>query len=398
MIRRQLPVHSPLTLGSIFTAFRSVFGHGSPPEELRRLLAQRFEAEQVILFGSGTQALTAAISAALEQTGSDRPVALPAYACYDVASAAVGADARIILYDLDPETLSPDWDSVQHAVEDGAGTVVLAPFYGYPFDWRPADRLAARYNIELIEDAAQAAGGEWEGSPAGTFGGMTILSFGRGKGWTGGRGGALLARGPAIPARLPSPPAPPMIARIRSAAAVVAQWALARPSVYGLPRSVPWLHLGETRYHPPGLPNSMLGFSAALALATEELARAEIETRRENGRELTRALGSIPNVVPIRIPAEAVPGFLRVPCRILDSDARRRVIEVCARFGLEPGYPTTLAALEPVRDRLSVRIDPGSIPGARTLADELVTLPTHGLTRTRDRESMMDCLVRQLSE
>jgi dTDP-4-amino-4,6-dideoxygalactose transaminase len=90
-------------------------------------------------------------------------VALPGYTCYDVATAAVGADARILLYDLDPETLAPDWGSLERTLEAGAGVVVLAPLYGYPFDWSAGEALAARHDAILVEDAAQGAGGTWRG-------------------------------------------------------------------------------------------------------------------------------------------------------------------------------------------------------------------------------------------
>lgn len=388
-IRRQLPVYSPLTGGAIARAGRDALRPTSPRARLERLLALRFEAEQVLLFGSGTQALTAAISASLDAAGRHRPVALPAYTCYDVASAAVGADATILLYDLDPETLAPDWTSVEETMKAGAGVVVLAPLYGYPFQWTIAEALAARHETILIEDAAQAAGSTWNGRPVGSLGSITTLSFGRGKGWTGGSGGAVLMRR-SSGAAPEQPPKPPSAAALRAAAAVLAQWTLARPSVYGLPRALPWLHLGETRYKAPSPPVEMTRFSAALVLATDVMAQGEVLSRRAAGSTLTRELQGVDGVLPIRAVPEAQPGFLRMACRIADRQHRRRVLDAGGPVGTEAGYPATLADLEDVRSRLAGGdLSPDTLPGARTLAREIVTLPAHSRTTAADLEQTL---------
>jgi perosamine synthetase len=381
-LRRQLPVHSPLTARSILAAMaRST--STAPVHELESLLARRFHADRVILYGTGTQALTAAIATALETAGAHRPVALPGYTCYDVATAAVGADARILLYDLDPDTLAPDWESLERTLEAGAGVVVLAPLYGYPFDWSTAEALAGRHQAVLIEDAAQGAGATWGGDLSGTLGNLTTLSFGRGKGWTGGRGGALLIRGPAP--RRPGPPRPPArTAALTLPAAVLAQWILARPSVYGLPWALPWLHLGETRYRDPSEPEAMTSFSAALIMATEAPARAEASGRQHTGSAVARALKDSDGTRPVLVRPEAVPGYLRVACRIPDPETRRQVLDVGGALGIEAGYPTTLAEIEAVRRHLADSRPGHPLPGARALARELITLPCHGRTTAAD--------------
>src|SRR5207237_8893759 len=141
------------------------------------------------LTGSGTTALTAALIGVLK----DRPgaVALPAYGCYDLATAADGANAPVLLYDLDPHTLAPDLPQLRDALRQGASAVVVVHFYGHPVDLGEVKRLAAERGALVIEDAAQAAGAKLDGRPVGTQSSLAVLSFGRGKGLTGGSGGAL---------------------------------------------------------------------------------------------------------------------------------------------------------------------------------------------------------------
>ena len=61
---------------------------------------------ELLLTDSGTSALALALQrAARERPG---PAALPAFCCYDIATAADVAGVPFVLYDVDPETLGPD--------------------------------------------------------------------------------------------------------------------------------------------------------------------------------------------------------------------------------------------------------------------------------------------------
>ena len=239
MIRHQLPVYSPLPLAALLQALRGRLPNGENPlVVLSELLAEERKAEGVILFGSGTQALQVALRVAVDLVGGE--VALPAYSCFDVATAAVGAHVPVRFYDVDPGTLGPDLASLDAALEAGARVVVAGPLYGIPLDWAPVQEIVRQYQAILVEDAAQAHGcrnGDFE---AGMFGDLSILSFGRGKGWTGGAGGALLVRGAALGTEFG---ATKMIGSndlggLALLTKALAQWALGRPSLYALPAAV----------------------------------------------------------------------------------------------------------------------------------------------------------------
>ena len=104
MIRHQPPVFSPLPLQAVFRAFVGRLQSGENPlTVLSELLAEERGAERVILYGSGTQALQVALRAAVDTVGG--AVALPAYSCFDVATAAVAAKVPVRFYDVEPETL-----------------------------------------------------------------------------------------------------------------------------------------------------------------------------------------------------------------------------------------------------------------------------------------------------
>lgn len=352
---------------------------GDPREALTELLMDRYQADQVVLLGSGTQALTAAIQ--LARGDGDAPVALPAYTCYDVATAAVGANAPVILYDIDPDTLGPDWDSLEWALQNGARTIVVAYLYGIPIPWDRVQDLGDQHGAVVVEDAAQGIGGSWQGRPLGSLGSMSVLSFGRGKGWTGGRGGALLFRDGAPEPRDLS------ISRVTREAltgmVILAQWILGRPSLYGLPYRIPWLRLGETRYREPEGLGEMPRISAALVIASAEKTQREAGQRRRTATRLRDVLRDHPGLSFSMELEPGVPGYLRLPCRVRNVGKRDEILTALAATGAAPGYPTGLGRLPQIQNYL---VPVGPTPGADTLAAELLTLPTHSLLGNSDLE------------
>lgn len=345
----------------------------------------------VHLASSGTAALQIAIRLARVSAG-EGPVALPAYGCFDIATAAVGATAPIALYDLDPETLAPDLDSLTAVLAAGARIVVVAPIAGIAAQWDDITRCAAAFGAVVVEDAAQGHGAFWRGRPLGTLAGISVLSFGRGKGWTGGRGGAVLVRDRVLAeySRGLPLPEPSRRAETGSVGVAAALALLGHPARYGIPARIPWLHLGETRYRNPEPLAGLTRSAAALLLASQSAADLEAARRRSNARALLEALSEHTEAARgIAISRESRPGYLRLPVRL--PRAATVIHDLGAsRLGVAHGYPSTLAELPAVRNRLR---SAGPLPGATALVRELVTLPTHGLTTERDRRAIMDAIV-----
>jgi hypothetical protein len=391
-VRRQLPVYSPVSAAAIRRAAVSGFAPGTHGQAgFRAVLERDYSADTAVLLASGTQALQVALELALRHLGETR-VALPAFTCFDVASAAVGARARMHFYDLDPETLAPDLESLRHVLERGVRVVVISPLYGYPVDWRAVEDLLAGYGAIAVEDAAQGWNAEWQGAPLGSLGPISVLSFGRGKGWTGGRGGALLIRDqPRLRGLGESLHGWPQGRPRRTAEAGVltvlaAQWALARPEWYGIPHAIPWLRLGETVYHEPTAPRPMTRAATACLAASRVAAAREGTTRRALAESFLLEVGSGRRVRPIQPLHGARPGYLRLPLRLAGGGVDDRA----ARLGLAPSYPSVLAAIPQVR--AWVDDTSGRWPGARELVRTLFTVPTHSRVTAEEREALLQLL------
>lgn len=377
-LRRQLPAFSPVRFSSLLAGVAGALGAGRPRTRLTARIRERFGTDDVRLTDSGTSALRLAIEGAIEI--SSRPAAgpgvalLPAYCCYDVATAAVGAGARVRLYDLDPATLGPDWISLEAGLRDGAAALVVVHLFGIPVDVERCTRLAEAAGALLIEDAAQAFGGRSGGRPLGALGSLGVLSFGRGKGVTGGGGGALLANdasGREALARVHARPAAggrgwgPL-------GRLAAQWLFGRPSIYGLPASLPWLGLGETRYRSPRPPRDIARGPAAAVASNWRAAVAEADVRRDRARQLGD-LGLVD--VAAAIEDGACPLRLPVSSSGTGGEVRPAPPEV---EGVVRAYPEPLAELPPAS---GWDIPAGGIPGAEFLATHLLTAPTHSRTR-----------------
>lgn len=389
-LRHHLPVYSPIALGgALRSARRAIYGGADPRPRVAALLARGYAADDVVLCGSGTQALQLALRLALGSAGDNALVALPGYGCFDLLSAAVGADARLTFYDLDPETLAPDPESLERALDQGARVAVVAPLFGLPVNWEALESHAARVGALLIEDAAQGHGASWRGRLLGSLGRLSVLSFGRGKGWTGGRGGALLLRGePLASAGVPRLGEPTRREELSSAAVALAQWLLGRPSLYGVPASLPGLGLGQTLYHEPAEPHRMGAAAATLLERSRAAAERAAAERRGAARRL---LGEMPpGLDPIRPHPDGTPGYLRLPLRLARGMESFASPEHALRLGVAPGYPATLAALPQARQRLAGASPP--LPGAETLVRELVTLPTHAQLTAAEQSELLRLL------
>ncbi|MDQ2766213.1 MAG: DegT/DnrJ/EryC1/StrS family aminotransferase [Gemmatimonadota bacterium] len=387
MGRHQLPVSSTITARSLVRALTpSIIGGARARAELDADLRRAFGASGVALVDSGTSALAMAMRATTRAGGV---VALPAYACVDIGAAAIFAQLRVRLYDVDPVTLSADLDSVSRVLAQGVDTIVVAHLYGYPADVPGVAALAAAHGVAVIEDAAQGAWGSLLGKRLGAFGPLTVLSFGRGKGMTGGGGGALLSIGANSPAALVTANEHLAAAgsSLRTLAITSAQWVLGRPSLYALPSAIPALHLGETIYHPAHDPRRITAASASIARAALARADKDLALRAHHAEALARAAERAPSIRAVRPIAGAEPGYLRFPVLLTDarSDLRER-----AQFGIVHGYPHTLAELAELKTSL---LGDEKLSGARDLQHNLVTLPTHALISDDDLRNLASWMV-----
>ncbi len=390
-LRSQLPSRSPLSAAALVAGLRCAADGGREALDwLEHRLRDVYRARGVLLTDSGTSALRLALEAA-----PPAPAALPAYSCYDLATAAVGAGVPALLYDVRSDTLGPDLASLDRALASGAGTVVVAPLFGLPVEMEPVEARCREAGALLVEDAAQEIGAAYRGAPVGARGSLAVLSFNRGKGWTGGCGGALLAHDAAGAEALER-----AAARVADAgrglgpwAQAAAQWALGRPAIYGLPRRLPFLGLGQTTYRAPEPPRRLPAAAAGVLRATASALEAETAARRAHAERLLKRIWAGSRLSAPVVPEGAEPSWIRLPALLPEGRADRDgEFDPPTRLGVYRGYPAPLHRLPALADRLVGRTGP--FPGADVLARRLVTFPTHGALRERDLRALEEWVAR----
>lgn len=375
--RWQPPVLSPVSSRALVSGMSAAIGIQSGHHEtVVAALCRRYSAADALLTDTGTSALILTLRRIVPPGGT---VAFPGYGCIDLTSAALGAEIRVRLYDLDPSTLSPDLDSVRKVVARGVDAIVVTHLYGYPADILGVQAIAESHGLRVIEDAAQGAGGTLHGNLLGAFGEVATLSFGRGKGMTSGSGGAVLVRTPELAEwiSMTHTELGAGSAGVLKVMALAAQSVLAHPSVYRIPASIPALKLGAMVYRAPTEPRPMAAAATAILDSALRMDEREVQHRRARAKDLLSRIDESSGVVAVRPIVGGESGFLRFA--LLDVGGRR---SPRATIGALRGYPMTLEQ-HPQLQPLLVRGERAG-KGSEILRDRLFTLPTHSHVKHAD--------------
>lgn len=145
---------------------------------------------------------TAALHLALINLGikHDDEVICQSFTFSATANPIVYVGAKPIFVDSEPDTWNMSPEYLEEAIKDRIANgvkpkaIIVVHLYGMPAKLTEITEIANRYEIPLIEDAAEALGSSYKGQKCGTFGEMSILSFNGNKIITTSGGGALVCR------------------------------------------------------------------------------------------------------------------------------------------------------------------------------------------------------------
>jgi len=124
---------------------------------------------------NGTSALELAV-AALELEQGDE-VILPAFTIISCAQAVTRAGGVPVLVDADKATWNMDVGAIEDKITPRTRAIMAVHIYGLPVDMDPLLDIAARHDLMVIEDAAEAIGLDYKGRPCGGMGDISIFSF-----------------------------------------------------------------------------------------------------------------------------------------------------------------------------------------------------------------------------
>ena len=155
---------------------------GPHVEALEKEIAGYCRTRYAVGVSSGTDALLISLMAA--DIGRGDSVITTPYTFFATAGSIARADARPVFVDIDPDTYNISPECVEKAIDDMTKkeraklkAIIPVHLYGQCADMGNILKIAEKYNLIVIEDAAQAIGAEHNGMRAGAIGDFGCFSF-----------------------------------------------------------------------------------------------------------------------------------------------------------------------------------------------------------------------------
>lgn len=143
-----------------------------------------------IAVSNGTAALEVAVQAL--EIGEGDEVIMPTFTIISCAMAVTKLGAVPVLVDSDRYTWNMNIEEIESKITNRTKAIMVVHLYGLPVDMDKVLELARRYNLKVIEDAAEMHGQMYKGRPCGCFGDISIFSFYPNKHITTGEGGMVV--------------------------------------------------------------------------------------------------------------------------------------------------------------------------------------------------------------
>ena len=351
-------------------------------DRLQAEFRAHFGVRHVWFVSSGKAALTL-ILRALHGLSPRRQVVVPGYTCFSVPSAVVRAGLSVRLCDVDPETFNFDGRHLEEVADSDVLCVLATHLLGIGVDVPRVAEICHRRGIFVVEDVAQGLGGERDGKRFGTMGDVSFLSFGRGKNITCGSGGAILTNddriGEALAQEYAQLPDESLAGQLKNWLEVAATQFLINPSRYWFPAGLPFLKLGDTKFYTDFPLTRMDSVRAGLLRRWHTRLSRSTASRMAHADDLRRSISSHGQTVRSE-QGQAV--YLRFPLLMRSRKEKDALCRISAEqgLGISAMYPSAVGQIA----ELSAVLASQHAPQSMTIAERLVTLPTHELLSDAD--------------
>ncbi|SFM13085.1 dTDP-4-amino-4,6-dideoxygalactose transaminase [Paenibacillus sp. 1_12] len=191
-----IPFNMPLIVGNetkyINEALLSkkLSGDGPFTKKCNNWFETNFYTPKALLTTSCTHALEMAAILAGIKEGDE--VIMPSYTFVSTANAFVLRGAKVVFIDIRPDTMNIDESLIEDAITSKTKAIVPVHYAGVSCEMDKILSIAKKYNLVVIEDAAQGVMSKYKGKSLGTIGNLGSYSFHETKNYNCGEGGALL--------------------------------------------------------------------------------------------------------------------------------------------------------------------------------------------------------------
>jgi perosamine synthetase len=191
-----IPVNEPLLLGNekkyLLNCLKNneISSTGSYVKLFEKKFALKVKRKYAIAVSNGT----AALQIAFEALGikKKQEVILPSFTIISCLLPVLRIGAKPIFVDCDPKTWNLDVTKLHKLITKKTAAIIAPHIYGMPIDMDPLIKIAKKFKLKIIEDAAEVLGLNYNNRPCGSFGDVSTFSFYANKHITTGEGGMIV--------------------------------------------------------------------------------------------------------------------------------------------------------------------------------------------------------------
>lgn len=355
--------------------------------KLESEIIEYFGTKYAFMVSSGKAALFLIVTG-LKRLSNKRKVIIPAYTCFSVPSAIRMAGLEIVLCDIKPETLDYDLSQLRNLVDDDTLCIISTHLFGIPSDVAKIQDLCGNRKIFIVEDAAQAMGAISGNRKLGTLGDVAFFSLGRGKNITCGSGGIIITSEDRIADSIRGYHGGlgtvPLTEYIKNIVETILLNIFLFPSLYWLPKSLPFLKIGETKFYRKFPVHQLTGFQAGLLFNWRNKLETYNRNRSDNADYYLEKLSLIGRM-PIRTNGNI---YNRFPIFLDNKALKDKLCESGNSLGISPMYPSSIDKIQEIKEDYMKN----NYSYSETIADTLVALPTHSLLTDKDKDRICEMI------
>ncbi|MFZ3137488.1 MAG: DegT/DnrJ/EryC1/StrS family aminotransferase [Thermodesulfovibrionales bacterium] len=383
------PAAAPVDLMSILYGIAGLFIGKRYIKKIESEIKSYFGVNHVFLVSSGKAGLTLILQALKSLHPERNEVLIPAYTCFSVPSSIIKAGLKVSLCDIDPSTLDFNYELLEKSVSKKTLCIIPTHLFGIPSDVERILNICKDKAIPVVEDAAQAMGGKYNGELLGTIGDVGFFSLGRGKNITCGSGGIVITNNEMIADAIEKIYAtiecPSLQEEMIELCKVITMACFIHPSLYWLPSGLRFLKLGETIFYKEFPIKKLSGIHAGFLRDWQRRLEESNKIRRENSEYFCSALAST-----LTFHNGACTPFLRLPFTTESKEIKERIYSFSKKegLGINHMYPSPINEIEEIKNQFNGK----TYPSAKSVSETLLTIPTHHLLSKKDKE-IISCQV-----
>ena len=168
---------------------RLISGDGEFTKKVKKYLDRKTNS-YTLLTTSGSSALD--MSAILLDIKDGDEIIMPSFTFTSTANSFAIRGAKIVFVDIRPDTMNIDENLIEDAITNKTKAIVPVHYAGVACEMDTIMKIAKKYDLKVVEDAAQGVMSKYKDKYLGTIGDIGCYSFHETKNFNMGEGGAIL--------------------------------------------------------------------------------------------------------------------------------------------------------------------------------------------------------------